>query len=86
MKSLLLASVLLTGMTASFSSAFAANVVPCEDMLKTVESAVAAATTLSDADKAKVADLQQKGLDRCKADDDVNANKLFGEAMKLMGK
>lgn len=55
-------------------------------MLQTVKDTVAAATKLSDADKAKVADLQQKGLDRCKADDDANADKLFGEAIKLLGK
>ena len=86
MKNLLLASVFLAGMSASFAPAFAEDVVPCEDMLQTVKDTVAAATTLNDADKAKVADLQQKGLDRCKADDDVNADKLFTEALKLMGK
>ncbi len=86
MKNLLLASVCLAGLSTSFAPAFAADVVPCEDMLKTVQTTLAAATKLSDADKAKVADLQQKGLDRCKADDDANADKLFGEAMKLMGK
>ncbi len=86
MKNLLLASVFLAGMAASFAPAFAQDVVPCEDMLQTVKDTVAAATKLSDADKAKVVELQQKGLDRCKADDDANADKLFGEAMKLLGK
>ena len=86
MKKFFLISTLIAGLAGSFGPAFAEDLVPCEDMMQTVKDTVAAATKLSDADKAKVAELQQKGLDRCKADDDANADKLFGEAMKLMGK
>ena len=86
MKNIVLACAFAAGLAASFTPAFAQDIVPCEDMMQTVKDTVAAATKLSDADKAKVAELQQKGLDRCKADDDANADKLFGEAMKLMGK
>ena len=42
---------------------------PCEDMLKQLRTAEATAT-LSDADKAAVADLEAKGVERCNADDD----------------
>jgi hypothetical protein len=65
--------------------AAAAEPVPCENMLKDVKAAVASAS-LSDADKAKVADLQSQGIERCKADDDAGADELFGQAMKVMGK
>lgn len=57
----------------------------CEDMLKDVKAAVKTAT-LSDADKATVADLQQQGTDLCKADDDAAADEFFAKALKLLGK
>lgn len=65
--------------------ASADDAVPCEDMLKTLRDAVAGAT-LNDADKAKVADLQDKGIERCNADDDTRADAFFAEAMKVLGK
>ena len=66
------------------SCAYAAEV-PCEDMLKTLRDTVAAAK-LSDADKAKVAELETKGVERCNADDDKRADGFFTDAMKIMGK
>lgn len=66
-------------------AASAASPVPCEDMLKQVNTAEKAAK-LSDADKKKVADLKSQGLERCKADDDAGADGFFAQALKLMGK
>jgi len=65
--------------------AFAADVVPCEDMLKNVQEALATAS-LSDADKAKETELENKGIERCAADDDEHADAFFTEALKIMGK
>ena len=67
------------------SSAFADDVVPCEDMLKDLRAAVGSAT-LSDADKAKVTELEDKGVERCNADDDARADGFFTDAMKVLGK
>jgi hypothetical protein len=58
---------------------------PCEDMLKAVRDG-ATGTTISAADKAKVDDLQSKGIERCNADDDKRADDFFGQALTLMGK
>jgi len=66
-------------------TAVLAGPVPCEQMLNDVKSALASAK-LNDADKAKVADLQKKGIERCKADDDARADELFKQALALMGK
>jgi hypothetical protein len=66
--------------------AHAADVTPCEDMLKTAKDALAAATTLAAADKTKVDELITEGTDRCNADDDKRADGFFADAMKLMGK
>jgi hypothetical protein len=33
-----------------------------------------------------VADLQKRGIERCKADDDARADELFKQALTLMGK
>ena len=88
MRKLVLAAAFLS-VTAAFGAsaipASADDVVPCEDMLKTLRDAVAGAT-LNDADKAKVADLQDKGIERCNADDDAKADAFFGDAMKILGK
>ncbi len=81
-----LLSILAGGSLPSLSvAATAAQAVPCEDALKELRTAVGAAK-LSDADKAKVADLQTKGLERCKADDDAGADAFFADAMKLLPK
>lgn len=85
MKNLTLALALGTLVLAGpMSSAFAANV-PCEEMLKTLRTAEAATKT-SDADKAKVTDLETKGIERCNADDDKRADDFFAQAMKVLGK
>lgn len=64
-------------------SAFAATV-PCEDMLKELRTAESAAT-LTDADKAKISDLEAKGIERCNADDDKRADDFFAKALKVLG-
>ncbi|MBN8997032.1 MAG: hypothetical protein J0H63_11215 [Rhizobiales bacterium] len=66
-------------------SALAASPVPCEQMLKQVNAAEKSAK-LGDADKKKVADLKNQGLERCKADDDAGADDFFAQALKVMGK
>jgi hypothetical protein len=77
--------------TAALCCAFAAATparaatVPCEDMLKQLRAAEAAAT-LSDADKATVADFEAKGIERCNADDDKRADGFFAQALKILGK
>ena len=56
--------------------------VACEDMLKDLRAAVAAAT-LDPAVKQQVQDLEQKGIERCNADDDKRADDFFAQAMQL---
>ena len=56
---------------------------PCEDMIKAVKAAITTAK-LSDADKATVADLQTKSLERCNADDDQRADQFSAQALALM--
>ena len=56
---------------------------PCEDMIKAVKAAITTAK-LSDADKATVADLQTKSLERCNADDDQHADQFSAQALALM--
>ena len=67
------------------SPAFAAETVPCEKMLDDLRTATKAAT-LSDADAAAIAALQDKGIERCNSDDDAHADEFFTQAMKIMGK
>ena len=74
-----------TAFVAMATSAFADDVVPCEDVLKDLHAAVGSAM-LSDADKAKIAELQDKGIERCNADDDARADAFFADAMKILGK
>ena len=62
-----------------------AATVPCEDMLKQLRAALATATP-NDADKAAIADLQAKGIERCNADDDKRADDFFAQALKILGK
>jgi hypothetical protein len=63
----------------------AAQVVPCENMLKELRAAVQAAK-LGDADAAKVKELEDKGIERCNADDDKRADDFFGQAMAIVKK
>jgi len=62
-----------------------AETVPCENALKDLRAAKAAAK-LNDADAKTVADLEAKGVERCNADDDKRADEFFTKAMTLMGK
>jgi len=63
----------------------ATSPVPCEKSLSDLKAALANAK-LSAADTAKATDLEGKGLERCKADDDAGADAFFADAMKLLGK
>ena len=82
----MLKPVVLTSLLAlAFASGAVANAatVPCEDMLKQLRDAETSAK-LSEADKAKVADLEGKGVARCNADDDKRADKFFGDALAIV--
>ena len=84
-KSIITACIsILLGATALAAAASAAPV-PCEDKLKDVKAGLKAAK-LTDADKTKVIDLQDKGIERCKADDDTHADEFFQQALTLLGK
>lgn len=86
MKKLALAVTLGFAATLLLSAgSYAAAPVPCENALKDLKTALSSAKP-SDADKAKIADLQNKGTERCKADDDQGADNYFAQAMKLIGK
>ncbi|MGO4193858.1 hypothetical protein AB4Z13_00635 [Rhizobium sp. YAF28] len=80
----LLNALVMAGVIAVAMPAHAATV-PCEDMLKDMRAAKAKAK-LSDADMAKVNDLEAKAVERCNADDDARSDKFLTEAMALMGK
>jgi hypothetical protein len=81
------AALAIMAFTSGFPTAvMAADVVPCEDMLKTAKDAMAAAITLAAADKTAIDELIVKGTERCNADDDKRADGFFADAMKLMGK
>ncbi len=87
MKKALLATALMIAAAAaplSVSNARAATV-PCEDMLKDMRAAKAAAS-LSETDMAKVNDLETKAVERCNADDDARSDGFLTDAMKIMGK
>ena len=76
----IVASFALAGVAVTSASA---EITPCEDMLKQLRDAEKTAK-LGDADKAKVTELEQKGLERCKADDDKRADGFFEEAIKIV--
>lgn len=67
------------------TSAATTTPIPCEKSLSDLKTAIASAK-VSNADTAKVADLEGKALERCKADDDAGADAFFADAMKLLGK
>lgn len=79
--------VATTFATLFFISGVEANAaaVPCEDVLKQLRDAEKAAS-MSDADKAQVADLEAKGIERCNADDDKRADEFFDKALKIVTK
>ena len=58
---------------------------PCEDMLAKYRAVQPKAASLEDTTKAKVAELEAKGLERCNADDDQRADDFFGLALHLLG-
>lgn len=58
---------------------------PCEDMLAQYRAEQGKGAVLDDANKAKVAELEAKGLERCNADDDKRADDFFAQAIQLMG-
>jgi hypothetical protein len=62
-----------------------ADDVPCENMLKDLRAALQNAKP-SDADAAKIKELEDKGIERCNADDDARADEFFAQAMKILGK
>jgi hypothetical protein len=78
------AGTILAGVVAT-PLAWSAQAVPCENMLKDLRAAVDAAK-LSDADAAKVKELEDKGIERCNADDDKRADDFFSQAMKIVSK
>jgi hypothetical protein len=57
---------------------------PCEDLLAAVRSATPI-SIVSEADKPKVDELTNKGIERCNADDDRRADDFFAQALALMG-
>ena len=81
MKKLIYVPLILAGLAAP---AFA-ETVPCETALADLRAAIAAGKP-SDADMAKITEFQDKGIERCNADDDQHADDNFAEAMKLLGK
>lgn len=81
MKNLIFVPVILACLAAP---AFA-EAVPCETALADLRAAITAGKP-SDADMAKITELQDKGIERCNADDDQRADDFFAEAMKLLGK
>ena len=87
MKKFLLVSTLVAATAAGgFSTwANAATAVPCEDVLVTLNDAMAKAK-LSDADMKMVMDLKAKGEERCKAEDDRRADGFFNEALTIVTK
>ena len=84
MKNLFVSILVLTAGIYSGNAALAAPV-PCEEALKELRAAEAAAKP-SDADKVKISDLEAKGVERCNADDDKRADEFFSQAMKILGK
>lgn len=58
---------------------------PCEDMLAQYRAEQGKGPVLNDATKAKVSELETKGIERCNADDDKRADDFFAQAIQLMG-
>jgi len=60
------------------------HALPCETMIDAVRARLSAAP-VSDAIKTTVADLQEKSLERCNADDDKNADAFSAQALSVLG-
>jgi len=78
-------AVIIVGLSLAAPAAWSAKAALCEDMLKQLRTAVDAAK-LSDADAAMVKELEDKGIERCNADDDKRADDFFDQAMKIVSK
>ena len=87
MKKTIAAFTLATAVSLSAFTSFAsaATAVPCEDVLKTLNEALAKAK-LSDADMKVVTDLKAKGEERCTAEDDRRADGFFNDALAIVSK
>ena len=85
MKKIIAVTILTAVASLGFVASQARAAAPCEDMLKELRAAKATAK-LSDADTKKVNDLEDKGIERCNADDDKRADDFFSQAMKIAGK
>lgn len=87
MKKFLLVSTLIVSAAVGGLStiANAATAVPCEQVLVTLNDAMAKAK-LSDADMKTVMDLKAKGEERCKAEDDRRADGFFNDALTIVTK
>ena len=85
-KYLLVSAFIIVTATGGLSSlANAAAAVPCEDVLVTLNDALAKAK-LNDADMKAVADLKAKGEERCTAEDDRRADGFFNDALAIVTK
>lgn len=82
---LVFAFVVVTAVGGFSSLANAAAAVPCEDILVTLNDALAKAK-LSDADMKTVTDLKAKGEERCTAEDDRRADGFFNNALAIVTK
>jgi hypothetical protein len=76
---------ILAGIAFAAQPARSAGPIPCEDMLKELRAALDTAK-LNDADATKAKALEDKGIERCNADDDKRADDFFSQAMKIAGK
>lgn len=85
MKKSAFALLLATGLAGLHIPSAWAAATPCETMLNDLRAAEATAK-LNASDKAKVAELETKGIERCNADDDERADDFFAQAMKVLGK
>ena len=88
MKSVLGMAIIAAGAALAihaYTTSAAAEDVPCEDMLKDLRAAEDGAQP-SAADAAKVKELEDKGIERCNADDDAHADEFFAQALKILGK
>ena len=79
--------VLCAALLAVIAAAIPASAedVPCEKMLADLRDALKTAKP-SDADAAKIKELEDKGIERGDADDDARADEFFSQAMKILGK
>ncbi|MEZ5830736.1 MAG: hypothetical protein R3D05_06115 [Dongiaceae bacterium] len=85
MKPFLAAAALALAASAIQATPATADDVPCENMLKDLRAAITSVKP-NDADAAKVKELEDKGIERCNADDDARADEFFAQAMKILGK